>query len=91
MIASRIEFKVGNHENSRVLIERCLTEVPSKQVSLALLEYAKFFEMRGEVKRARQIMVSAKKMVPTEWKIYFEAVMLEIRNGFFTEAEVMVK
>jgi hypothetical protein len=32
-------------------------------------------------------MVSAKKMVPTEWKIFFEAVMLEIRNGFFSEAE----
>jgi hypothetical protein len=56
-----------------------------------LLEYAKYFEMRGEVKRARQIMLSAKKMVPTEWKIFFESVMLEIRNGYFTEAEQMVK
>ena len=91
LIASRIEFKSGNFENSRVLIERCLTEVPSKQVSLALLEYAKYFEMKGEIKRARQIMISAKKMVPTEWKIFFEAVMSEIRNGYFTEAEVMVK
>lgn len=57
---------------------------------MALLEYAKFFEMKGEVKRARQIMAQTKRLVKSEWKVYFEAVMLEVRNGFFTEAEDMV-
>jgi hypothetical protein len=47
LIASRIEFKVGNDQNAKLLIERCLTEVPSKQVSLGLLEYAKYYEMKG--------------------------------------------
>jgi len=65
-------------------------EVPQKQVSLALLEYAKFFEMEGQIERARQVMGSAKKLVRGEWKIWFEAVMLEVRNGFFKEAEEMV-
>jgi hypothetical protein len=60
-------------------------------VSLALLEYAKFFEMEGEIQRARQIMNSTKRLVKGEWKIFFEAVMLELRNGFFGEAEKMVK
>lgn len=26
-----------------------------------------------------------------EWKVYFEAVMMELRNGSFIEAEDMVK
>jgi hypothetical protein len=36
-------------------------------------------------------MNSTKRLVKTEWKIFFEAVMLELRNGFFLEAENMVK
>lgn len=47
LIASRIEFKLKNFTQARMLIERCLSEVPTKQVSLGLLEYAKFFEMRN--------------------------------------------
>lgn len=68
-----------------------MIEVPQKQQSLALLEYAKFFEMQGDVKRAKQIMQQTKRLVKSEWKVYFEAVMLEVRNGYFTEAEDMVK
>jgi hypothetical protein len=36
-------------------------------------------------------MNSTKRLVKQEWKVFFEAVMLELRNGFFTEAEAMVK
>jgi len=50
---------------------------------VALLDYSKFFEMEGEAGKARQIMNSAKKLVKQEWKLFFEAVMLEMRNGFF--------
>lgn len=46
--------------------------------------------MESQISRARQIMSSAKKLVRGEWKIWFEAVMLELRNGFFIEAEQMV-
>jgi len=35
-------------------------------------------------------MSSAKRLVRGEWKIWFEAVMLEVRNGYFNEAEDMV-
>jgi hypothetical protein len=47
--------------------------------------------MTGKINKARQVMASAKRLVPSEWKIFFEAVMIEMRNGFFTEAEQMVK
>ena len=82
---------MGNNIQARRLIERCCVEVPSKQVSIALLEYAKYFEMEGQIVRARQVMNSTKKLVRSEWKIFFEAVMLEMRNGYFDEAEVMVR
>jgi len=36
-------------------------------------------------------MGSAKKLASSEWKIFFEAVMIEMRNGFFNEAELMIK
>ncbi len=36
-------------------------------------------------------MSQTKRLVKSEWKVYFEAVMLEVRNGFFTEAEELVK
>jgi len=36
-------------------------------------------------------MQQTKRLVKQEWKVYFEAVMLEIRNGFFKEAEESVK
>lgn len=54
---------------------------------MALLEYAKYFEMQNQIGRARQIMNQTKKLVKSEWKVFFEAVMLEMRNGFFSEAE----
>lgn len=90
LIASRFAYRQHEVLQARRLIERCCLEVPQKQVSLALLEYAKFFEMEGQISRARQVMGSAKKLVKGEWKLWFEAVMLEMRNGFFKEAEDMV-
>lgn len=35
-------------------------------------------------------MNQTKRMVKQEWKVFFEAVMLELRNGNFQEAEEMV-
>src|SRR3569833_1411287 len=47
LIASRFAYRQDDVQQARKLIERCCLEVPQKQVSLALLEYAKFFEMEG--------------------------------------------
>jgi len=59
-------------------------------MSMALLEYAKYFEMVEQVDRARLVMSQAKHLVKAEWKLYFEAVMLEFRQGNFEEAEKLV-
>lgn len=55
-----------------------------------MLEYAKHFELRGEVERARQIMQHARRLTKGEWKTHFESVMLEIRTGQFQKAEESV-
>jgi hypothetical protein len=91
LIASRVEYKLGNKMNCKKLIERCCLEVPQKQVSLALLEYAKYFEIEGNMHKARQVMNSTKRLVQSEWKVFFEAVMLELRSGSFNEAEQLVE
>lgn len=36
-------------------------------------------------------MANTKRLVPSEWKVFFEAVMLELRSGQFLEAEQMVE
>jgi hypothetical protein len=56
LIASRIQLRMGEVRQARETIERCCQEVPQKQMSMALLEYAKHFEMVDQVDRARQIM-----------------------------------
>lgn len=90
LIAARIQFRLGEYERAREIIERCCYEVPSKQMSMAMLEYAKHFEMRGQPQRARQIMQHTKRIAKAEWKTHFESVLLEIRSGCFAEAEDLV-
>jgi len=90
LIAARIEFRLGEYERAREIIERCCYEVPSKQMSMAVLEYAKHFELRGQSQRARQIMQHTKRIAKAEWKTHFESVLLEIRSGCFAQAEDLV-
>jgi len=56
-------------EEARLCIERACLDVPPKQVSTALLDYAKYFESIGEYSRALQIIVSTKNKFKGEWKI----------------------
>ena len=78
-------------DEARLCLERACLDVPPKQVCTALLEYAKYFEMIGENRRAIQIMLNTKDKAKNEWKIQFEAVMLYMRCGLFNEAEQIVK
>lgn len=79
LIASRLQLRMGERQAARETIERCCQDVPQKQLSMALLEYAKYFEMVDQVDRARQVMQQTKHLVKSEWKLYFEVVMLEFR------------
>ena len=81
----------GMMEEARLCIERACLDVPPKQVSTALLEYAKFFEISGEVDRALEIINSVKIRFKNEWKIQFEVVMMHLRCGHFQQAELLVQ
>ena len=56
-------------DEARLCIERACLEVPPKQVSTALLEYAKYFEINGEIERAIEIINIVKNKFKNEWKI----------------------
>ena len=91
LLATRLLMKMGEIGKSRHAIERSCFETPSKQLPLALIEYAKHFEMLGQIGRARELMEQAKNLSKGEWKTQFEAVMLEVRAGQFSVAEQMVQ
>ena len=78
-------------EEARLCIERACLDVPPKQVSTSLLEYAKYFEIIGEVDRALEIITSVRLRFKSEWKIQFEVVMMYLRCGLFHQAEELVK
>lgn len=83
LVSSRIMLNQGMMDEARLCIERACVEVPQKQLSNTLLEYAKYFEMIEEPKRALQIMSHTKSQCKNEWKIQFEAVMMLMRFGQF--------
>ena len=66
-------------------------EVPLKQISIALLDCAKYYEMIGENDRALSVMKKVRSQPNVEWKVQFEAVMMYMRMGRFAEAEGLVK
>jgi len=53
---------------------------------VALLELSKFFELDGDIESARKVLNKCLSVASGEWKVWFEAVTMEIRNGYFKEA-----
>ena len=58
---------------------------------MALLDSAKYYEMEGSLQKARMVLTQARASICTDWKVFFESVLTEIRNGCFEEAEELVK
>lgn len=82
-VYSRLLIQEGDMESARKCLERACLDVPPKQVSGGLLEYAKFFELTEETDRAVEIMKKIKIKFKNEWKIQFEVIMMLIRLGLF--------
>ena len=91
LIGSRIEARIGSLTSAKSLIERSLVEIPTKKQSIALLEYAKYFELQGDIKTTIKILAHARKSIKNDWKVFFESVLTYLRNGLFAQAEVLVK
>jgi tetratricopeptide (TPR) repeat protein len=91
IIGARIEARIGNKESAKRLIERSLVEVPQKKQSIGFLEYAKFYELIGNMQTAQKILNLARKSLESDWKVFFESVLTYLRNGNFEYAEKLVK
>jgi len=63
--------------------ENCLKDARFHKNMPHLPEYSKYYGVIRKFNRARQVMNSDKRIV--KGKIWFKAVMLEMRNGFFKE------
>eukprot|EP01080_Neovahlkampfia_damariscottae_P001621 gene1621-12746_t len=81
MAGSRLELSVGNIEFAKVLLNRALEEVPNKTKAIILLECARLEEYIGDLEKAREFIKRAQKEAKHEWKVFLEAILLEMRAG----------
>jgi la-related protein 1 len=88
---ARTELSAGNIQNARRLLTRALHVVPDKVKYIVYLEIAHLEEYLGCVDRARDVLNKAKKEMQSEWKIFLESVLLEIRAQNYSRALEEVK
>lgn len=60
-------------------------------MGLAYLELAKFWEFKGEFTKSENLILLAMEEIQEDWKLYFEAVLMFLRNGDIDKAENLVK
>lgn len=91
IIGARIETRIGNLQSAKSLIERSLYEIPQKKQSLGFLEYAKYYELKGNMVVAQKILDAARSSLENDWKVFFESVLTDVRNSNFDKAEKLVR
>ena len=91
LVSARMLLSQQMVEQARLSIERACMEVPLKQISTALLEYAKFYETIGDNAKALAIINRVREQSNVEWKVQFEAVVMYMRMGMFEQAETIVR
>lgn len=91
IIGARIEARIGNKDSAKSLLQRALVEIPQKKQSIGFLEYSKFYELLGNMNTAQKILSLARKSLENDWKVFFESVLMYLRNGQFEKAEKLVE
>jgi len=81
LASGRMELTAGNPERARALFLRARRVVPDKGRSVTLLECARLEEFVGNVEVARAILSRSRFAATSDWKIWLESVLLEIRSG----------
>jgi la-related protein 1 len=90
LVASRLELQCGRYHLIRGLLNRAWVEVPDKSKSVVFLECSRVEEFLGDSDLARQILQRAKTEVRSDWKVFMESVLLELRQGDLRQAVVLV-
>jgi la-related protein 1 len=86
LVGARMELGVGAVEKARFLLQRALQEVPGKSRSYVYLECSRVEEYLGNLDTARALLLQARQEVSREWKVYLEAVLVELRAGYVEKA-----
>eukprot|EP00522_Entomoneis_paludosa_P018131 CAMPEP_0172446234 /NCGR_PEP_ID=MMETSP1065-20121228/5875_1 /TAXON_ID=265537 /ORGANISM="Amphiprora paludosa, Strain CCMP125" /LENGTH=1464 /DNA_ID=CAMNT_0013197299 /DNA_START=166 /DNA_END=4560 /DNA_ORIENTATION=+ len=81
LAAGRMELVVGNSEMAHSLFQRAHFCVQQKSKSATLLDCARLAEFNGDIKLARGILTKARSFYCSDWKVWFESVLVEIRNN----------
>lgn len=80
LTAARMELGIGNTEQARALFLRAHEVVPKKGKSSTLLESARLEDFTGNTDVARALLCKGRLIHGHDWKVWFESVLLEIRN-----------
>ncbi|CAM9513471.1 unnamed protein product, partial [Ectocarpus sp. 8 AP-2014] len=95
LAGARMELAAGNCLHAQRLLNRAFQEVPEKSKSHVFLECARLEEFTGNLECARQILERARVETKSEWKVFLESVLLEIRANDWqraaTEAQEALK
>src|SRR5690606_6296604 len=71
----------------RRLLIRAHQDVPEKMKSTVYIEMARLEEYLGNIDQARYYLSKAKHLTRDEWKVFLEAVLLEMRSNDFQSAK----
>ncbi|CAM9244838.1 unnamed protein product [Chrysoparadoxa australica] len=86
LAGSRMELAAGNVARARDLLKQAYQEVPDKSMSLVFLECSRLEEFTGNLNAARLILQKARAETKSEWKVFLESVLLEIRASDWVRA-----
>jgi tetratricopeptide (TPR) repeat protein len=86
LAAGRMELVLGRFETARELFRRAHLVVQQKSRSSTLLDCVRLEEFVGETELARAVLCKARVDYGSDWKVWLESVLLEIRNCEYTRA-----
>ena len=82
LASGRMELSAGHPERARALFLRAHQVVPEKGRAVTLLECARLEEFVGNIELARAILSRSRLVATSDWKIWLESVLLEVRSGY---------
>lgn len=91
LAGGRMELSAGNLDAARSLFLRAHKVVPEKGRVATLLECARLEEFAGDMELARSILCKSRNELSTDWKVWLESVLLEIRDGEHSRALDLAK
>ena len=91
LASGRMEVAAGKADTARRLFLRAHQVVPDKGRAVALLECARLEEFVGDHNLANAILCKSRTVSGSDWKVWLESVLLEIRGGNHSRAIELAK